>query len=497
MFKHTSLFKYMLALLLTLLTQQACKDADFLDVEPAFLTEENYFLNEEEFERSVRGVYAKMTDWYWFGNNSPLSPMWQLPGDDLTTLGDMPHEIFATLNSGEDRLSRYYKSTYELINRANVVLEKNAPSTVYKDLSLKNYHRGEALFLRGLAYYNLWNLFGTSPLVTERTKTIEQSTSPGTSGTQLLDQAISDFAEAATLLPAAWNDLNRGRATKNAALGFQAKALVFRASWNNANADYAAALQAIGQLQNLSLMASFEDNFDPNTENNAESLFEFQASQPGFDNVWLPNDFGAPVGSMSAYWGFYENHWSLFGAPPIVATQKLKNAFETEDPRKAVTMDADGNIRKYVSKDVKTQSGVASVNNPRILRYADVLLLKAEALVRSGGSVSEALALVNQVRARARNMVPGGLVPADRPASADAAQVMTWIMEERMIELAGEESRWFDLRRWHKAGLLLLNTAFFNSINSKISFDPGTHLLFPIPNNEIDLNPNVSQNPGY
>jgi hypothetical protein len=94
-------------------------------------------------------------------------------------------------------------------------------------------------------------------------------------------------------------------------------------------------------------------------------------------------------------------------------------------------------------------------------------------------------------------MVEGGTVPANRPSSTDKAQVMNWIINERLLELAGEGERWVDLRRWHLNGVIALNSNFFNSANSKMNFDPNKHLLMPIPSNEIDLNPNVKQNTGY
>jgi hypothetical protein len=97
-------FKSILTVALTvgvaLALNNGCKDNDILDVKPGFLTEESYFQDESEFDRSVRGIYAKLTDFYWFRNNDPMVGIWQLPGDDITTLGDVPQEIFATLNSG-------------------------------------------------------------------------------------------------------------------------------------------------------------------------------------------------------------------------------------------------------------------------------------------------------------------------------------------------------------------------------------------------------------
>jgi hypothetical protein len=153
-------------------------------------------------------------------------------------------------------------------------------------------------------------------------------------------------------------------------------------------------------------------------------------------------------------------------------------------------------FKKYVTRDQLNQSASSSVNNPRILRYAEVLLLKAEALNESGGSTSDAIGLINQLRARARG---AGASPADRSAAeTDRAVIMQWIMDERMMELAGEGQRWFDLRRWALGGMITLNNTFFNSaIPLDMGFAPDKHINFPIPDDETNVNPNVTQNPGY
>jgi len=132
---------------------------------------------------------------------------------------------------------------------------------------------------------------------------------------------------------------------------------------------------------------------------------------------------------------------------------------------------------------------------PQIVCYADVLLLKAEAILKSGGSKSDAIAAINEVRARARN---GGTVPADFPtAETDETTIMQWIMDERLRELAGEGQRWFDLRRWNMAGYITLDNAFFGSLNpGDMEFD-AKYLYFPIPLTETSRNVNIVQNPGY
>lgn len=480
----------------------AC-DEKRLDLQPLSPTEASYFTEEADFTKAVLGVYAKINDFYWFNNNNPIHGVWQLPGDDITTSGTEAFEIFGTLQPSNGGLNTFYRITYQLINRANTTLQKiDQEKGIYKTANLKTIHRGEALLLRGYGYYLLWNYFGTAPLVTERIQSSDKITPTSSKDTELLDQAIKDFTEAATLLPATWSDANRGRVTQNTANGFLGKALVFRGSAKKSTADMAAAVTAFAKISSLKLMDNFSANFDVKFENNSESLFEFQASQPGFDNVWLPNDFeSGGVGSTSTYWGFYENHWSLFGKPPYIATQKLADAFEKDDPRIAATLNPTSKVfNKYWNTgDQKSQSGVASVNNPRILRLADVILLRAEAVLESGGSTAEAIGLINQIRTRARLMKKDGTVPADYPTTeTDKAKIFNWIMMERFRELAGEEgARWLDLRRWQMAGKVNLSGFNWSSIRNDVSFDPAKHTVFPIPTSEIDLNPNVKQNPGY
>jgi len=488
----------------SLVFYSGCKKS-YLDLLPHGPTEQSYFTQESDFTKAVLGVYAKMTDLFWYngGQDNSTVPVFLLPGDDITTNeGNEEFEIFGALQPSSGRVTYFYATWYQLIARANVVLEKVAavPDGIYTTPNLKSYHKGEALFLRGLAFYYLWNYYGTSPLDTARVTSNDQFTPPGTTGTQLLDQAITDFEESAGLLPATWDDANRGRATMNSANGMLGKALVFRATTEKNNADYTAAIAAFNKLTGVKLIDKFDDNFAWDTENNEESLFEFQASQAfAFDNVWLSNDFDNAVGNLSAFWGYYDNNYALFGKSPFFGTAKLLNAFDPADPRLLHTINpADKTVTKYVERNKLDQPGVGSANNPRLLRYADVLLLNAEATLQSGGSPATAIGFINEVRTRARNMVPGGTEPANySTAETNQATIMDWIIKERLIELAGEGQRWLDLRRWHIGGIITLDNAYFSSNTSTMSFQAPKHLLLPIPNSERDVNPNVAQNTGY
>ena len=493
-----------IAVVITGMVIHAC-DKKKLDLLPHGPTEQSFFLTEDDFTKATLGVYSKLTDFFWFNAGSEHSPItvFLLPGDDITTnQSNEEFEIFGSLQASNGRLTYLYTRLYHMISRANLVLQKidAEKGDVYKTANLKNHHKGEALFLRGYANYNLWNLFGTSPLLLDRITTTSQFTPSGTTGTQLLDQAIKDFSEAASLLPATWNAANRGRVTANSANGMLGKSLVFRASATKAAADYTAATAAFNKISGAQLVANFNDNFAWDTENNAESLFEFQASQAFlFDNVWLDNDFDNAIGAVSIYWGFYSNNGQgQGGRSRYFGTAKLLNAFNANDPRRDSTLNpTDRTVRKYVSRDKLSQSNVASINNYRILRFADVLLLKAEAVLQSGGSTAEAIGYINQVRARARAM-SAGTEPANfSTAESDKTRIMQWIMDERLRELAGEGQRWFDLRRWQMQGIISLNGAFFSSNLNSVSFQLPKHLYFPIPTTETDVNPNIKQNEGY
>jgi hypothetical protein len=140
-------------------------------------------------------------------------------------------------------------------------------------------------------------------------------------------------------------------------------------------------------------------------------------------------------------------------------------------------------------------------NNPRILRYADVLLLKAEAIVRSGGDKEVAIGLINQIRERARKSTKDGSV-ASVPANLNTGEtnsntILDWIYMERRIELACEEGhRWYDLRRRHLAGEIDLKQWDISSAKIDFKFED-YNVVFPIPTSEIVQNPKLIQNQGY
>jgi hypothetical protein len=480
-----------------------------LDVPSPTATEETYFTTPAAFNSAILGAYGALTDFYSSSNESG-SGQWEgevtwLPGDDLTNGTAQPYEDFSNaINPSEPYLNDFFNSCYLLLGRANTVLlqiDKVAPG-VFTVPALKNSYQGEALFLRAFGHYQLWNVFGTAPLDTIVATTIAQLNAPSTKGTALLDQAITDLTVAATLLPTSWDQADLGRVTANSAYGLLGKCLVFRASVNKSTADYQAAMAAFGHLSGASLVANYEDNFNVSTENNAESLFEYQAgaSTSGFTNAWLAND-QCNCGVASGYWQIFggsSQTASYMGGNLYYATAKLVSIFDAGDPRLPLTYKAtDSTITKYILNN-SMEGGINSDNNVRILRYADVLLLEAEATIQSGGSPATAIGYINQVRDRARNMVSGGTVPADLDVTVtDPAMIMQWVMDERLRELSCEGGRWYDLRRWSLGGTITLNNAFFSSSEpQRMNWDPH-YLYFPIPLGEISKDPLITQNQGY
>ena len=480
-----------------------------LDVPSPTQSEGTYFSSEAEFRTAMIGVYAMLTDYYSSSNsgggfgNAELQA-WFLPGDDLTIGSGNSFEIFKGLNGGDGTLNQVWKSSYIMIGRANKVLQRanSASAGVFTTPGLQNAIKGESLFLRAFAHFHLWNIFGTAPVDTIIPVSTDQFNLPSSSGTQLLDQAVSDLTQAASLLPTSWSNNDLGRVTVNSANGLLGKVLTYRASATKNAADYSAAIVAFNKLTATTLTANFGDNFNVTKENNSESLFEFQGG-PNIlgtgQNSWLANDI-CDCGVAGGYYQmFSDGNGGYMGGGRYSATDKMQAILEDDDPRLEYTLTADKrNFVKYVRDGGGDDGGVVTRNNHRILRLADVLLLKAEAVLQSGGSTSEAIGLINQVRTRARNMAAGGTQPADLSTTeTNTTTIMQWIMDERLRELAGEGHRWFDLRRWHLAGYITLNNAFFSSLAPGDLDFKQTNIYFPIPTGETDVNPNVTQNPGY
>ncbi len=503
-------------------------DKDRVDAPPLKNTEANYFADVTQFRKITFGIYAKLYDYYHYNagdNGNWANSLWLLPGDDLTeTNGSRTaEELFdGTLRPDNIRVEWIFDKTYEMISKSNVIIDKvnSVDFSAYDGADEIPYMEGEALFLRSYAYYNLFNIYGNVPIVTQRFLNADEANTPKSDHLEVLEQVITDAKAALAILPESWSAEYRGRATKNSARALLTKALVFKANYSGSN-DYTEAITTFNAIT-ATLSTRYLDNFDVATENNQESLFEIQAGQPSaFSNIFLEND--GPwrgVEDLSIFRGMMSvagsTSISNYANTRFLITDKLFNAFGT-DPRISYFLRADDNeggrlFQKYTLAELDQQQGNVfdtSSNNERVLRYGDLILLIAEAHLKSGNP-STAIQLVNNVRKRARDwgLASGtndGTVPADYSTSeTNIDTIMKWIMDERFIELAGEGQRWWDLKRWHVAGDINLtgwtgdDAQFSTNLSSSSLFDVSKHLLFPLPQKEVERNSEILENnPGY
>ncbi len=517
---------YIKALILLLSVIAVSCNKDRLDTPPTGNTESAFFETTLQFRQNLVIVYAKLYDFYFYNASGGCpSSLWLLPGDDLTeTQGArLSEELFdASLNPNNPRVTYYFTHLYQLIARANVLIEKTetVDFSGYDNKDEIPMMEGEALFLRAYAYFNLFTTYGSVPLIIQRIQSQAESNTPKSDKMDVLNQVIADATQAISLLPPSWPTEYNGRATKNSARALLMKAQVFKGDFESNNlSDFTDALTTFSQID-VQLDTSYLANFDAFNENNQESLFEVQASTPtAIDNIFLYND--GPwrgVECMSIFRGPQQVDGTFaanLGPTKYIITDKLLNAYGT-DPRIAVFLKADDGLggklfQKYTvaGTDDLTVPFQNSANNERVLRYADMKLLAAEADLKTGNAPG-AIQQINDLRKRARDWalaagIGDGTEPADRSVSeTNEATIMQWIMDERFIELAGEGHRWDDLRRWHAAGDINLTgwdgtiQYFSTALNSQSQFNVSKNLLFPFPQTEIDRNSAITENnPGY
>lgn len=537
------------ALLFTILISfifNSCEKA--VDIPLMSELETNFYSDENRVNRGIGAIYATVANLYGPNYNSgkPAYVPRMLMGDDLTMGNNtnLQYDAFAALQSSDERIKRNWQFLYIMISRANLMIEKlQDPKVlaVFQTPGLSDWTMGEALFLRAWANSKLWDYWRKAPNVNVRIKDPSKSSFPPSNGFELLDQAINDLKKAVDLLPDTWESRFKGRVFKNSARGLLVKLYCMRACYadkypgGNKQNDYVNAItyfEAIDPSYTKIDGVPFGENFDYRTENNMESLYEYQASfNIKEDNPWLYNIQGSDAASVGVcFMHFAVSNWqrdSYIGGP-IGPSSKLIQSYDSLDPRKEETFilspkDMPLNALKigqawnyfnkyqfvkYVNGDrlgpLDTKYSSTSLNNIRILRFADVKLLAAEAYLQTGNEI-KAREQVNDVRKRAReSIIPSSTEPADYTGPI----TMTEIMKERLLELAGEDDiRWSDLRRWHSAGYINLanwspEDFGYDQANHNVtfSFDVNTHLLWPIPLTELQNNSMFTpdqQNPGY
>ncbi|MBC8004931.1 MAG: RagB/SusD family nutrient uptake outer membrane protein [Verrucomicrobia bacterium] len=466
----------------------SCDDFLTQDLKGTF-SSDTYYKNEVQAMQAINGVYNAIA---FTNTNNAIWVFGDVASDDAVkggNPGDQAEITYIddfTADANNGFIGNYWRYSYEAITRTNNVIA-NVPA-IAMDEALKARIIAEAKFIRAYSYFNLVNIFGKVPLKLSPQISQEAIHVPLSEVSAIYQQIEKDLNEAAAVLPASYSPADQGRITKGAALGMLGKVSLYQQKW-------AEAINYFQQLDNLGiygLLPSYADNFKLAFENSKESVIEIQhlaGQNPGTGSPL--NQWFAPAVNG----GYY------FNAP----TQELVNAFERGsggevDPRLDATIGREGQpwlngepfstgwsptgflTKKHqqpLSEVSASLAGDADLNYI-YMRYADVLLMKAEAYAEMNNADS-ARVNVNRVRQRARNSF-NGTPPADLLpdiTTNDINALREAIRKERRVELAQEFHRYFDLMRWGKqAAEAALGENFNYEINR----------YFPLPQEEIDSN---------
>lgn len=502
----------------TILILSSCS-GNFLDLSPEhFENEGNFFRTEDDFEQAINGVYPTLRAVS--GRHAFL--MGEMRSDNTHYTRNPSDRGFAAVRGEEiadfiiDSQNGYandmYNSCFYGISRANIVLTRIENAALRDEF--KNKIVGQAKFIRGFLYFQLVQCFGGVPLHLAEVKDPSGAFLPRASVDAVYEAIISDVTDAMTKLPVASFPQN-GTTTRGAAKMLYAYVLMTKP-----DRDYAEAEKQLRDVMEMGyeLLPEYADVFSTNNKNHKESIFDIQymmGDQYGQQSDWLY--YFIPKTTDAEMITGIPGSNTLTSGGWNVPTPEMIGSYEPGDkrlnPSIAVVVGrtpADGSLGMivegvlhvgdpaiddhelaypFINKYRHPHSKVFNTDdNWPVYRYSDCLLLLAECLVEQGRT-ADAVAYVNQVRNRA------GLSSV---ATVDAEVVAN----ERRHELAFENHRWYDLIRTGKA--IEVMTAYGKYIKS---IDPGLaertyqikneYLLYPIPYREMQLNAQLTQNPGY
>lgn len=495
--KITHPFFKILSLATALALAPACENSTFLDVKPqGVINAGNYFQTSDHAVWATNAVYNQLRTWSLAA--FPWLAMTDMVSDDATK-GSFPADAQRLTTFDEftfdarfpEDVRLTWQAHYQGIFRANIAID-GIPRVPQMDETLRKRLIGESKFLRAHFYFNLVRWFGDVPLVLTQLTQEEFYTQKRTPVAEVYTQIIADLSDAVAALPekSAYAPADLGRITKGAARGLLAKVYLTIKDFANAE-KYALEVINSGEY---ALLADYTKIFLPEGENSSESVWEVQATAlaDSYNGSTAWNMVQGVRGDPNLGWGFN------------LPSDDLVRSYERGDPRRDATILDVGEALpdgSYIVQDNKEIEGerynqkawtpshpLLQDNGPsnlRMLRYADVLLVAAEAS-NENGKLAQALTFINQVRKRARgtrNVLPDITV-------TNKDQLRTLIWKERRSELAMEQQRWFDLLRTGQAASVM-------KAHGK-NFVAGKHELFPIPQTEIALSGgNLVQNPGY
>lgn len=469
-FKYSFLYS---ALLLgsSMVALQSCHKQ--LDQNPTTQKElSNFLRNEVEVEEYVNAVYGMLQ---WNGTYKLYFPALaeissdntfdEVPANDGQMYGQL--DLFQVVPTNGLH-SSVWRDHYKAIQGANVVLNR-IEDVAFSNEETKNARKGEMMFIRSLMYFNLVRAFGDVPLVTkETTDPFEYFGQGRNATTEVYAQIIKDLETAINLLPTI-ND-KVGKVRKTAAQTLLGKVYLTQKEWVKAK-SYLESVVSSGQHE----LVNIDEIFGIANENNAEVIFDVQfASQinGNAEGSNMQQQF-APSGTLANAKGHN------------LPTKELYDLYDNNDLRKQVYVAiTDNNIPYSLKLTRPTHNPADGGSNYIVLRYADVILMLAE-IEAQLGNTSGSLDYLNQIRTRA------GVSPVTEN-NKDA--LLHLIATERRFELINEGHRWFDLIRYGTAVEVM--NKWFADHNMNIIINQN-HLLQPIPQDQIDTDPAMVQNPGY
>lgn len=452
-------------------------------------TEKDFLNNPENAVQLINGIYNKQLDYNmysfsWIGITSITSDDAD-KGSSLSDTGADKHKMDnLTFDAGDISFQDVWNGRYEGIYRANNAIYYLDLLAI--DASLKDRLIGEAKFLRALFYFDLVRCFGGVPIIVDKidinnNDLINQVVYTRKTKVETYAQIETDLLDAIEKLPlkGQYGAQDFGRASKGAAQALLAKTYLYQQKWQEA---YNLSGDVIGSSQ-YSLLPNYAHVWREVGENGMESIYEVQAALTNglrdYTNVQ------GPRGTPDLGWGFNTPSTNLESAyePGDVrknATILYRNAGSLWDgfPTSSAWNNPRYNYKVYQSQLAESWNGDKgnTAKNLRILKYSDILLIRAEAAFQLGFT-SEALVRVNEIRNRA------GLTNL-------TSITLQAIYKERRLEMAMEHDRWFDLVRTGQAPTAMAAAGK--------TFIVGTHELFPIPTTEIIRSGNrLSQNFGY
>ncbi|MEP6932141.1 MAG: RagB/SusD family nutrient uptake outer membrane protein [Flavobacterium sp.] len=474
----------------------SCTD---LEVTPtSFVTEDNYFISQDDAVASVTAVYASL-------NNDPGEQ--SLFGRNLYFLTDMGSDYAAagvsatnpqvralsslTHDATTDRLQVAWRQIYSGINRANVAID-NIPKVSGSEV-IKTRLINEAKFLRALLYFQAVRLWGGIPIVLHEPTSIavESLKSKRAPVDEVYAQIISDLT-AAESLPATYAANEAGRATSGAAKSLLVKVYITRKDWDK---TIAKSQEVINGGYGYALFENFADVFNKARKNGKEHIFsvQFEPNQAGngsSGSTFQSTSFTGftatePADIISDVALFYDIY------APADTRRDVSYAKQLLNPSTGTLYTFPKPIfKKYLDVTNLGSPGNVAINFP-LIRYADILLSYAEAINEKSGPTNDAYEALNQVKRRAYGKA---IFTADATVDYSGltqAAFRAAIQEERKKEFVQEGQRWFDLVRWGTLVTEVKKVTAKNSVSERNN-------LYPIPQSERSIDPvGLPQNPGY